>query len=84
MAMSNDESVIVVGGRHQGNEQILMWKTADAFGIESELKPSAVVHSEQYDEEIDNTVTSVAISPDKGRIFSVWFSERILIHDNQR
>jgi len=84
MAMSNDESVIVVGGRHQGNQQILMWKTADAFGIESELKPSAVVHSEQYNDNGIPSFSTVAISPDKGRIFSGWFNKRILIHDNQR
>ena len=85
MAMSNDESFIVVCGRHEGNEQILMWKTADAFGIESELKPSAVVHSEsEFDDVIHNIISSVAISPDKARIFSGWSNERILIHDNQR
>ena len=77
MAMSNDESFIVVCGRHEGNEQILMWKTADAFGIESELKPSAVVHSEQHDYVIHNIISSVAISPDKGRIFSGSINESL-------
>ena len=83
MAMSNDESFIVVGGRYQGKENVVTCKTGDAFGIQSELK-STVVHFELFYEETYNIITCVAISPDNCRIFSGGYSERVLIHDIQR
>ena len=83
MALSNDESFIVVGGAHQGKENVVTWKTSDACGIQSELK-STVVHCECSDLCQMKAIWCVAISPDNGRIFSGGFSKRVLIHDVQR
>ena len=83
MVLSNDESFIVVGGRYQGNENVVTWKTSDAFGIQSELK-STVVHFGCSDLCQMKAIWCVAISPDNGRIFSGGFSKRVLIHDVQR
>ena len=34
IALSNDKSFIVVGGRYQGNDYVVKLKTGDAFGIQ--------------------------------------------------
>ena len=49
MELSKDESFLVIGGAHQGKENVVTWKTGDVFGIESELK-ATVVHSDCHDE----------------------------------
>ena len=92
LALSNDESFVVTGGHYQDKESVLKGPMAEAFGIQSELKPTVVYSEAQtynaYDDDNyeDNYVQSVAISPDDRRILSIninW-NKCVFIHDVER
>ena len=87
LALSNDDSFVVTGGRYEGKESVLKLSIKQLFGIQSELMPT-VVHSEaqiyNVDDSKDNDVRCVAISPDDHRMFSCSWSQRVFVHDIQR
>ena len=89
LALSNDESFVVTVGHYQGKESVLKWPMAEAFGIQSELKPTVVYSEVPYDEDDDddlddNCMQSVTISPDDRRILSSNWNKRVFVHDVER
>ena len=90
LALSNDQSFVVTGGCYQSKESVLKWPMWEAFGIQSELKPTVVYREAQTynadgdDDNEDNDVRSVAISRNDRRIFSSNWNQRVFVHDVER
>ena len=91
MELSDDETFFVIGGRYEGQKNVLkLSMLGDIFGTtRTELNPT-VIHFSQYiteEQGINNCILSLAISPDDRRIISSGISGssgKILVHDIQR
>lgn len=86
LALSNDESFVVTGGYYQGNEIVLKLSIKQLFGIQSELMPTVLYSEAQtynVNDNEDNDLRCVAISPDDRRMFSSSWSQRVFVHDIQ-